>query len=165
MRTIPLRSEPLTRDGWAPFGWIPTDDTDPLDATFTYEFAWRDPHVNVIAHGADEVEHTPVGLLCDGFYRHDTHTQVLMPLDAESVIAVAPPAVDFRDPSDLEHARAFRLRPLVAVTLHRGTWHWGPFPVGAERVRLFNVQGKRYREDNAHVDLATRLGARFEVRA
>ena len=38
--------------------------------------------------------------------------------------------------------------------LHRGTWHWGPFPVGgATTVRLLNVQGLRYREDNADADL------------
>ena len=45
----------------------------------------------------------------------------------------------------------------------RGTWHWGPFPVGPEAVRMFNVQGKRYAEDNASVDLAARAGAVFEV--
>jgi hypothetical protein len=39
------------------------------------------------------------------------------------------------------------------VVLHRGTWHWGPYPLAAEAVRLFNVQGLRYREDNESVDL------------
>ena len=42
------------------------------------------------------------------------------------------------------------------MVLHRGTWHWGPFPVDADSVRLFNVQGLRYAEDNACVDLAAR---------
>jgi hypothetical protein len=45
---------------------------------------------------------------------------------------------------------------LSPVVLHRGTWHWGPYPVGAESVRLFNVQGLRYREDNDSVDLLAR---------
>ena len=40
--------------------------------------------------------------------------------------------------------------------LHRGTWHWGPFPLGDEPVTLFNVQGLRYAEDNVKVDLAER---------
>jgi hypothetical protein len=59
--------------------------------------------------------------------------------------------------------RAFRLRPLDRFALHRGTWHWGPFPVGTEPVQMFNVQGKRYAEDNASVDLAERAGTVFEV--
>ncbi len=163
MRTIPLRPEPLTRAGWAPFGWLPVADTDPLDATFDYEFTWGDPHVNVISHAADEVEHTPRGLVCAAMFRHDTHTQTLMPLDVDSVIAVAPAAVDLSRPEDLEAARAFRLRPLESLVLFRGTWHWGPFPVGSEPVRLFNVQGKRYAEDNACADLAARADACFEV--
>jgi ureidoglycolate hydrolase len=165
VRTIPLRPEPLTREGWAPFGWLPTADTDPLDRTFTYEFQWGDPHVNVISHRADEVAHTDRGLVCDGFFRHDTHTQVLLPLDVDSVIAVTPPDADFADATDLDRVRAFRLAPHDAVALFRGTWHWGPFPLGSEPVRLFNVQGKRYAEDNAHVDLGARVDARFEVLA
>ncbi len=40
--------------------------------------------------------------------------------------------------------RAFRLEKLDAVVLHRGTWHWGPFPLGDEPVLLFNVQGLGY---------------------
>jgi len=36
--------------------------------------------------------------------------------------------------------------------LHRGTWHWGPFPDGGPEVRLFNVQGLRYAEDNRSVE-------------
>lgn len=165
VRTIPLRPEPLTGAAWEPFGWLPVDDTDPRDAALGYEFAWGDAHVNVIRHGRDEVEAGSAGLLCDGFYRHDTHTQVLLPLDAASVVAVAPAAVGFRDADDLDAVHAFRLAPLQAITLARGTWHWGPFPVDADAVRLFNVQGKRYREDNTHVDLAAALGVRFEVLA
>jgi hypothetical protein len=42
------------------------------------------------------------------------------------------------------------LEPFV---LFRSTWHWGPFPVAADAVRLFNVQGLRYAEDNIRVDL------------
>lgn len=163
VRTIPLATSPISENAWAPFGWLPVDDTDPRDATLTYEFAWGDAHVNVIGHAFDEVEHTERGTVCRWFYRHDTHTQVLMALNVDSVVAVAPPGVDFSDPADLELVRAFRLRPLESLVLFRGTWHWGPFPLGDEPVRLFNVQGKRYAEDNARVDLPQRAGAQFEV--
>lgn len=163
MRTIALQPEPLSAAAFAPFGWLPVDDSDPRDRTFTYEFTWGDAHVNVISHSPDEVEHTERGTLCAVMYRHDTHTQTLMPLNVESVVAVAPAAVDFSAAADLEAVRAFRLEPLQSFALFRGTWHWGPFPIGPEPVRMFNVQGKRYAEDNASVDLPTRAGAVFEV--
>ncbi|MBM3676068.1 MAG: hypothetical protein FJW88_14225 [Actinobacteria bacterium] len=162
-RSMPLPAGAMSADAWAPFGWLPVDDTDPRDATYTYEFQWADAHVNVISHAFDEVEHTGRGPVCRWFYRHATHTQVLMPLNVEAVLAVAPPDVDFSDSADVELARAFRVRPLESLALHRGTWHWGPFPLGAEPVRLFNVQGKRYAEDNTRVDLFERVGVSFEV--
>jgi ureidoglycolate hydrolase len=153
----------LTAEAWAPFGWLPSADTDPADATRTYEFAWGDPHVNVIAHHADEIGHTADGLVCDRFFRHDTHTQVLLPLDVDSVVAVAPREVDFSTSADLDTVRAFRLAPLSGFALFRGTWHWGPFPLGDASVHLWNVQGKRYAEDNACADLVARLDSTFEI--
>lgn len=163
VRTIALAASPLTPAAWEPFGWVPAEDTDPADQTHTYEFLWNDVHVNVISHAADEVEHTDRGVVCAVMYRHDTHTQTLMPMNVDSVVAVAPATVDFSEPAHLETVRVFRLRPLDRFALHRGTWHWGPFPIGTEPVQMFNVQGKRYAEDSASVDLAGRAGAVFEV--
>ena len=40
VRSIVLEAGPLTAAAWAPFGWLPVADTDPLDQTFTYEFAF-----------------------------------------------------------------------------------------------------------------------------
>ena len=163
VRTIPLTPGSLSAAEWAPFGWLPADDTNPADATHSYEFTLGDPHVNVIAHAYDEVPHTDGGARCEMFYRHDTHTQTLMVLNVEAVVAVAPGAVDFSEPEHLETVRAFALRPLDAFALFRGTWHWGPFPLSGQAVRMFNVQGKRYAEDNTRVDLAAVAGAVFEV--
>ena len=58
--------------------------------------------------------------------------------------------------------RAFRLEKLQSLVLHRGTWHWGPFPLGDEPVLLFNVQGLGYARDNASADLASQ-GVRLVV--
>jgi|SRR5580658_7822870 ureidoglycolate hydrolase len=146
--------EPLSEDAWAPFGWLPVVDTDPRDGEQTLSFAWGDPHVNIIGHARAEVPSTERGLRCEMLFRHDTHTQSIMSLDVPAVIAVAPASVDFSDPDDAGTIRVFRLEPLEALVLYQGTWHWGPFPVSAEWVRLFNVQGRRYAEDNACVDLA-----------
>jgi len=146
----------LDEAGWAPFGWLPVADTDPRDGEHRLRFEWADPHVNVIGHTLAEVPQVGEALRCEMLYRHDTHTQTIMPLRDPCVLAVAPADVRFEDPADVEAIAAFVLEPLEAIVLHRGTWHWGPFPIVTEEVRLFNVQGLRYAEDNAMVDLAAR---------
>ena len=162
--TTSLRAAPLTAEAFAPFGWLPVADTDPTDVDHLLHFEWADPNLNVIAHDPDEVEHSPGGSpLCAVLYRHATHTQALMPLNVPAVLAVAPADVTFSDPADLDSVRAFELAPLDVLVLHRGTWHWGPFPLGSEPVRLLNVQGLRYADDNASVDLPASTGAVIEV--
>jgi|SRR5579872_844983 len=146
-------AQQLAADAWAPFGWIPVADTDAADGAQRLEFEWQDAHVNVISHAPDEVERAGDGLRCDRLYRHLTHTQVLMALNGPSVIAVAPPGSDLTAPGGTDAVRAFRLEPFESLVLHRGTWHWGPFPLGSEPVRLFNVQGFGYARDNESVDL------------
>jgi ureidoglycolate hydrolase len=154
--------EPLAEEAWAPFGWIPVADTDPRDGDQRMTFEWDDAHVNIIGHARNEVPATDRGLRCEMLYRHDSHTQSVLSLDVPAVIAVAPAEVDFTRESDADTIRAFRLEPLEPLVLHRGTWHWGPFPIQADEVRLFNVQGLRYAEDNACIDLAAK-GLSVEV--
>ncbi len=163
MRRITVTATALTDAAWSPFGWLPVPDTDPRDRDHDLHFAWADPHLNVIAHRYDEVEHTQRGAQCTVMYRHDTHTQALVPLDVPSVMAVAPAGLDFSSPEHVEQVRAFALQPLEAFVLFPGTWHWGPFPLGAQPVRLLNVQGARYAEDNTAVDLAAAMGTVVEV--
>ncbi len=162
--TRPLRAEPLTATAFAPFGWLPVADTDPRDGDERLRFEWADPHLNVIAHAPDEVDHTPDGdPICAVLYRHATHTQALLPINVDAVVAVAPGDVTFGSPDDLDAVRAFRLRPLDVFVLHQGTWHWGPFPVGPEPVRLLNVQGLGYARDNANVDLVAATGLALDI--
>jgi ureidoglycolate hydrolase len=148
-----LVAGPVGAGAWAPFGWVPVPDTDPADGSHRLEYQWGDAHVNVISHAPDEVERDAEGLRCDQMFRHDTHTQVLLALNGPSVIAVAPADADLSTTAGLDAVRAFRLEKLDAVVLHRGTWHWGPFPLGDEPVLLFNVQGLGYARDNASFDL------------
>jgi len=157
-----IRPIPLTKDNWDPFGWLPVADTDRDDGVERLDFAWNDVHVNRIAHRRDEVPQVVGGLRCQVLYHHVTHTQVLMPLDAIAVVAVAPPGLDMTSPSDIDQVRAFVLEPLSSIVLRRATWHWGPFPVTADAVELFNIQGRRYLEDNASVDLEA-LGRPLDV--
>jgi ureidoglycolate hydrolase len=157
-----VEAEAVTPSSWAPFGWLPVPDVDPTDGEHTLRFEWDDAHLNTIEHTTDEIEVTEHGLRCAVMYRHETHTQVLSPLDSASVVAVAPSDTTFTDPADLGAVRAFVLVPGETVVLHQGTWHWGPYPIrGATSVRLLNVQGRRYAEDNASVDLSATM---IEVR-
>jgi ureidoglycolate hydrolase len=145
-----ISAAPLSEGEWEPFGWIPVADTDPRDGSQRLAFDWADAHLNVISHTLNEIDHDATTFCCDRLYRHLTHTQALTPLDTDAVIAVAPPAWDF----DASGVRAFMLHPLETLVLHKGTWHWGPFPVGRASVSLLNLQGLRYAEDNDCVDLA-----------
>jgi ureidoglycolate hydrolase len=149
-----VRPQPLSAEAWAPFGWLPVADTDPSDGDHRLSFAWNDVHLNVIGHSRAEVPESADGLRCEMLFRHDTHTQAVMSLDVPAVIVVAPGHVGFSVPADLESVCAFLLEPLEPLVLHRGTWHWGPYPVRAAEVRLLNVQGLRYGHDNARADLA-----------
>jgi hypothetical protein len=149
-----LETERLTSAAWEPFGWLPVADTDPADGTHTLHFAWGDPHLNVISHAYDEIDHVTEGAVVGRLYRHATHTQALMGLNVPSILAVAPADATLSSAAELDAIQAFRLEPYEVLVLHRGTWHWGPFPLGDEPVRLLNVQGLRYAEDNDSVDIA-----------
>ncbi|HXW39331.1 MAG TPA: ureidoglycolate lyase [Acidimicrobiales bacterium] len=157
-----IEPEGVSESAWQPFGWLPVLDTDPEDGQNRLAFEWADPHVNIIGHRRDEVPNADGVLRCEVLYRHRTHTQVIMPLDVDAVIAVAPAASDPRTAGGAGEIRAFALPVQQAIVLARGTWHWGPFPVEAESVRLFNVQGLRYAEDNDSADLAA-AGTSVEV--
>lgn len=158
-----VRAVPLSPEAWSPFGWLPVEDADAGDRAHRLRFEWDDAHVNFIGHDAAEVRREGTRLRCSEMYRHDTHTQALLVVDAPAVIAVAPAGHSFRGPPDAEAVRAFLLEPGDAVVLHRGTWHWGPYPRRASHVRLFNLQGLRYAEDNTRADLDA-AGAAVEVR-
>ncbi|MBV8951877.1 MAG: ureidoglycolate lyase [Actinobacteria bacterium] len=147
-RTITLKAEPLTAEAWEPFGQIPVDETQPVDPVHL-EFKLADPHCNFIFHGYDELRFAPSGnILCDHLNRHDTATQTLMPMNCDAVLVVAPATVDFCSPDQLDTIRAFVMRPYEICNLAIGTWHWGPFPTRPGRVRLLNVQGKGFPDDN-----------------
>jgi ureidoglycolate hydrolase len=162
VRTVTVDMEPLTIDGWAPFGQIPVDETEPVDPVHL-EFVLADPHCNFIFHAYDEVTHTGRGPVCDHLNRHDTATQTLMPMNCDAVIVVAPASVDFSSPAHLDTVRAFALRRHEICNLAIGTWHWGPFPLQPGTVRLLNVQGKGFPNDNLVARLAGDLGTVVEV--
>jgi ureidoglycolate hydrolase len=162
--TITIDAEPFTPEAWREFGWVPVADSDPSDGIHSLEFSWEDAHLNYITHAPDELERSGDAFILSRLYHHDTHTQALMPLNGPSWIAVAPAFADFSYAAQVESVRAFLLDPLACIVLHRGTWHYGPFPVGPEPLRVLNLQGRRYEDDNAYVELDEVAGMSVTVR-
>src|SRR5437899_437691 len=163
-RTIELSVEPATRESFAAYGVLPPFEGDgqpTADLVFTRNDGW----VNFIGHTLEEIEVRGGRLRCELLNRHDTHTQTLMPMSGDALVVVAPAGVDFSRPEDLETVRAFALPQYACVHLHRGTWHWGPYPVGAPEVRVFNIQARGWPTDNGVVELARDHGVVFEILA
>ena len=154
---VVIEVQKLDPDAFAPFGWLPVYEGDAADERQQLAFEWADAHLNYIAHSPDELVRAPEGAVVERLYRHPTHTQALMPVNAHAVLVVAPPSTNV-DPRSL---RGFLLHPLDVFVLHQGTWHWGPFPVGTEPVRLLNLQGRRYQEDNESTEPGPRVVVRM----
>jgi len=161
-RTIELRPEPATRESFAAYGVIPPvegDGNPTADLVFTRDDGW----VNFIEHTIDEIEVRAGRLQCELLNRHDTHTQTLMPMTGDTIVEVAPAEVDFSQPAHFDTVKAFALPQYSCVHLHRGTWHWGPYPVGSPNVRVFNIQARGWPTDNTVVALASDHSVVFEV--
>jgi ureidoglycolate hydrolase len=161
--THTLRLVDVTPEAWAPFGRIPSDEgTEHDDADL--DCLLNDGHANFIAHDNSEIAFRECGgALCELLNRHDTHTQSLMPVDVDADVVVAPAAVDFSQPAHLQTVKAFRLPPLAVVHLTLGTWHSGPYALHAGRVRLFDIQGRGYPDDNGIAGLTRDHDVVYEV--
>lgn len=136
--TRTLRVEPLTAEAFAPFGSVvePLEDGTPM----TPAEAVLDVSRGTARFYAMHLEDKPARFT--GITRHRQVTQALAAVGGGSwLLAVAPP-VDV----DVEHAvpalddvRAFEVPGDVAVLMHRGTWHAGPFFEGPE-MSFFNLE-------------------------
>jgi Ureidoglycolate lyase len=159
---VTLTLNELTTEGWSRFGTLPGDEESA--ARSDLEFLWNDGNVNFIAHDVGELHFAGNGRArCELLNRHDTHTQTLMPMNTDAYIVVAPASIDFSEPEHFAQVRAFRVPQHVPVHLARGTWHWGPYPIGADTVRIFNIQGRGYVNDNGIVWLRRDHHTTYEV--
>jgi Ureidoglycolate lyase len=164
LTTIDLTPIAATEQSFADYGVLPPTEGDG-HPTADLEFLLNDGWVNFIGHTLDEIDARDGKLWCELLNRHDTHTQTLMPMSGDALVVVAPAVVDFSQPAHFDTVRAFALPRHTCVHLHRGTWHWGPYPVGADEVRIFNIQGRGYPNDNGVVELARDHRVVYAVRA
>jgi ureidoglycolate hydrolase len=136
VRDLPVR--PITRESFAPFGDLiaPSEDGIPFgpgDARL--DLTQGTPRLYIMRLPRK-------GRVFRQITRHRGVTQCLAALGGKSwLLAVAPPK-GFDDPSAepaLEDIACFAIPGSVAVKLHRGTWHAGPF-FEDEEINFLNLE-------------------------
>jgi ureidoglycolate hydrolase len=128
----------LTPEAFAPFGQViaPTEDGTPFGAhDAALELSRGTPRFYIM-------ELPRRGLRFKQITRHREVTQCLAAVGGKSwFIAVAPPD-KLDDPNAqpvLEEIRAFKIPGDVAIKLHRGCWHAGPF-FEDDEISFFNLE-------------------------
>ncbi len=159
----PIKVNRLTPDSFAPFGQViaPVDDGGrfgPSDAQL--DLSRGTPRFYIMRLPRR-------GLRFQQITRHRQVTQCLAAVGGKSwFIAVAPPG-KVADPSALpalNDIRAFKIPGDVAIKLHRGSWHAGPFFEDNE-ISFFNLELADTNEaDHQTCQLDTQYGTAFEFR-
>ena len=159
-----LKPAPIDAASFAPYGQLvePAEDGTP--------FGPSDAHL-VLTEGTPRLYIMRLHarpLRFDRITRHIQVTQCLAALGGrEWLLAVAPPLA----PDDPAHMpdpaaiRAFRVPGTVAIQLHRGTWHAGPFFDG-DSVDFLNLELSDTNEvDHVNCHLARDFGVAFSFGA
>jgi ureidoglycolate hydrolase len=158
---VPVRDiaiTPLTSETFAPFGDLiePTEDGVPFGAgDARLDLTQGTPRLYIMRLPRR-------GRVFQQITRHRGVTQCLAAMQGKSwLIAVAPPrgADDPKAEPALEDIRAFRIPGTVAIKLHRGTWHAGPFFDDEEEISFLNLELSDTNEvDHQSSQLARRFG-------
>lgn len=148
-----VRAEPLTAEGFAPFGQVIGRSEVVLELRNEEVF-----HLDTISYDHRPLEFTVLN-------RHHEATQALVALDGKpTLVLVGPADLDFADRAHLESLRAFVCDGSAGINLALGTWHAGPYPL-TDHVDLVNLQGRHVLErdvEEAHLDRD--LGVRVTIR-
>ena len=147
VRTI--RASTIDPEGFAPFGRVlGTDDAAPDERVVGRFSNGQQPMPSVIREfNPDGVPH------CDWLARHLDQTQALTPIDGPIVVVLGPPGTDPTSETGFAALRAFVADIGEGLQIDEGVWHWAA-AVGRVPVRVANVQGHRWPEDNEIVSLA-----------
>jgi ureidoglycolate lyase len=143
MREHVVRAQPLTSEGFAPFGQVVGRDEVVLELRGEETF-----HLDVLSYDHRPLEFTVLN-------RHHHATQALVALNGKpTVVLVGPGELAFDDEADLDRLAAFVCDGSAGINLALGTWHAGPYPL-TDHVDLVNVQGRNVLVDDveeAHLD-------------
>jgi ureidoglycolate lyase len=162
LTTHRITARPLTPEAFEPYGAVlaATEDGAPFsEREALLDLSRGTPRFYVMAL----VDKPPV---FTGITRHRAVTQTLAAVGGRPwLLAVAPPHdVDVPDAHPaLDDITAFHIPGDVAVLLHRGTWHSGPFFDG-EQVPFFDLELADTNQVDHHTyRLDRELGLRCEV--
>ena len=125
---ISLRPEPLTADGFAPFGEVIEAALDVASAMNDARFERFDELCTIDFEAGGRVgvgiascrEPSVLPLRVDRVERHPLGSQAFIPLQSCKMVVVVAPPGDTVDAADL---KAFVTRPRQGFNYHRGTWH------------------------------------------
>lgn len=158
MSSITITAGPPTVDAFAPFGLVLEATEDGIaagDIDAALDLGRGTPRFYLM-----RLRDKPPRF--DRITRHRAVTQCLASVGgAPWLLAVAPP-LDPDDPDarpDLARLAAFEVPGDVAVLLHRGTWHAGPYFAEAER-SFFNLELADTNQVDHH---CVELGGWYEI--
>jgi ureidoglycolate hydrolase len=143
-----LQARRITEASFAPFGRVLGSDDDDLSRRVVGRFRnGQEPMPSVIR------EVNPDGVpCCEWLARHHDQTQALTPIDGPIVLVLVPAGIDPLGPEGQAAAAGFVAEIGQGIQLDEGVWHWAA-SVRRGSVRVANVQGHRWPEDNEIVSL------------
>jgi ureidoglycolate lyase len=140
-REITLKVQPLTAEGFAPFGRLVTDERETLQM--------REGHFTARLMTVQRAPQT-----VDHINRHMDHSQMFVPLNGDrTVLVVAAPDVP-EEGFDAARIAAFVTDGRSTVIFHPGTWHIEPRALDKDACQVINVQTDVFREHTELVKLA-----------
>jgi ureidoglycolate lyase len=155
-----LTAVPVTPEAFAPFGQliVPTEDGVPFgDEDAQLDLTQGTPRFYIMRLPNR-------GWVFDRITRHNQVTQCLASVGgADWFIAVSPPSTGAADAPSPASIKAFRIPGDVAIKLHVGTWHVGPF-FAPEEVSFFNLElADTNIVDHDNHDLVAAHGVKLEL--
>ncbi len=151
MRVITLKPQPLTAEGFAPFGKVLDVDRSEI----------------VCTDGAltARITHAPLrdlaALQPHFLNRHTEETQVFVPLGGKDGLFFVGPPSETPDSFDPSKAALFHFPGDCAIQMHVGTWHVAPFAVN-EPIDYINIQGDQVRNYTDGYDFKERDDVVFQ---
>ena len=144
-----IRAQPLDLSALEGVGILATPTKGKViedGAEFSFEFAVTDLGMPA-GLCAGRLECSPRPMRLSKMERHLKTPELLSAVDADAIIAVAPPQEPLN--GRLTDVRAVIIRAGQAIVLAVGTWHWIPYPLGDKSTRFLVV----YRNATADDDL------------
>lgn len=116
-------AEPLTAEGFAPFGEVLDYPGEPGRVFFNRGLANARPAARVDLSVARLAPAARLPLRAEVMERHEHSSQTFLPVDVCRYLVIVAPAAS--DGPDESRARAFVAGGRQAVTYHAGVWHHG----------------------------------------